>query len=188
MYHADNGADSDVNFLGDSLDGQAGFPQPKHLTPVEDTLWPTDGVAALCAMPAATSSYTAREAKRFRNANNHPHRLAISVLRNALGSTNGFCTAAMSSAVVRAGRIARRAADRLNRSPAHGRIGAPAAAGRDAAEERRRARRDCGRADRARACGDGRLTRAASGGPSLFVTAKTDPLLAYPRVGRAADR
>src|ERR1039458_2445756 len=32
------------------------------------------------------SSYTAREAKRFRNANNHPHRLAISVLRNAPGS------------------------------------------------------------------------------------------------------
>src|ERR1039458_1725020 len=83
------------------------------------------------------SSYTAREAKRFRNANNHPHRLAISVLRNALGSTNGFCTAAMSSAVVRAGRIARRAADRLNRSPAHGRIGASAAAGRDAAGEYR---------------------------------------------------
>ena len=43
----------------------------------------------------------------------------------------------MSSAVVRAGRIARRAADRLNRSPAHGRIGASAAAGRDAAGEYR---------------------------------------------------
>src|ERR1039458_10480486 len=57
---------------------------------------------------------------------------------NALGSANGFCTAAISSAVVRAGRIARRAADRLNRSPAHSRIGAPAAAGRDAAEEQRR--------------------------------------------------
>src|ERR1035441_3790595 len=52
LYDADHGADSDVHFLGYSLDGQAGFPQPKHLTPVEDTLWPTDGVAALCAMPA----------------------------------------------------------------------------------------------------------------------------------------
>src|ERR1035438_9608200 len=57
---------------------------------------------------------------------------------NALGSANGFCTAAMSSAVVRAGRIARRAADRLNRSPAPLRIAAPAAAARDAAEESRR--------------------------------------------------
>jgi hypothetical protein len=35
-------------------------------------------------LPLLPSSYTAREAKGFRNANNHPHRLAISALRNAL--------------------------------------------------------------------------------------------------------
>jgi hypothetical protein len=39
------------------------------------------------------SSYTAREAKRFRNANNHPHRLAISVLRNALVFTDSISLA-----------------------------------------------------------------------------------------------
>ena len=34
------------------------------------------------------SSYTARETKRFRNANNHPHRLAMSVVRNGVVLSN----------------------------------------------------------------------------------------------------
>src|ERR1022692_4911497 len=42
-------ADSGAHLSGDSLDGQPGLPQPKHLAPAEDALWPTDGVADLRA-------------------------------------------------------------------------------------------------------------------------------------------
>src|ERR1022692_1564378 len=91
-----------------------------------------------------------------------------SVMGNALGSTNGFCTAAMSSAVVRAGRIARRAADRLNRSPAPLRIAAPAAAGRDAAEERRFIDRWPWKSDAGTACSSALSTGCRAPGAIRF--------------------
>src|ERR1039458_912910 len=45
LDNAHHRADSGAHLSGDSLDGQPGLPQPKHLAPAEDALWPTDGVA-----------------------------------------------------------------------------------------------------------------------------------------------
>src|ERR1022692_478000 len=49
LDNAHHRADSGAHLSGDSLDGQPGLPQPKHLAPAEDALWPTDGVADLRA-------------------------------------------------------------------------------------------------------------------------------------------
>src|ERR1017187_1757838 len=49
LDNAHHRADSGAHLSGDSLDGQPGLPQAKHLAPAEDALWPTDGLTVLRA-------------------------------------------------------------------------------------------------------------------------------------------